>query len=350
MGILDSKLHTPNSELITLKTGRLGDGEIGIPDSKLKTPNFKLKTPNSLELADLVLTAASGELEGGDGLSVATGQNFVPLQTLQYIERLHEQQCSSQTLALAYQTLGNFYRDRILAGDVSRTYLVIAVRAYEQVIELTTEDFGHQGNKQQVQECTALIREFHQNLTQLSGGLQLPSTVPDVLNDLGTLYWMLSRYPSSKENPSVALSDLEHSIALYQQALAQTDPKVQPQSYARLQKNLGATWGDLARFRDSAQSLQHSITAYQQALLHIDSDAEAQHYAAVQNNLGTAYWNLAQHERPVAHLESAIAAYTKALCCYSPEREPLNYAGVQNNLGTAWWNLAQHEPSEALLL
>ncbi len=324
---------------------------LSVPSQEFAIPivKSKIQNPKALELADLVLAAASGELEGGDGISPATGRNFVALQTLQYIELLQEQECLPQTLALAYQTLGNFYRDRILAGDVSRTYLLIAIRAYEMVLEFTSSDAKPQGDRQEDGERKALINQLNQNLTQLSAKSEL-STVPDILNDLGTLYWMLSRYPRSPEIASLALSDLEHSIALYQKALAQLNPKTQPQSYARLQKNLGATWGDLARFRDGAQNLQHSVRAYQEALLHIDPDADPQHYAAVENNLGTAYWNLAQHDQPVAYLESAIAAYTKALSYYSPEREPLNYAGVQNNLGTAWWNLAQHEPSEGFLL
>ncbi|MDF0552004.1 tetratricopeptide repeat protein, partial [Kamptonema sp. UHCC 0994] len=325
---------------------------LSVPSQEFAIPivKSKIQNPKALELADLVLAAASGELEGGDGISPATGRNFVALQTLQYIELLQEQECLPQTLALAYQTLGNFYRDRILAGDVSRTYLLIAIRAYEMVLEFTSSDAKLQGDRQEDGERKALINQLNQNLTQLSPGSNLLSTVPDILNDLGTLYWMLSRYPRSPEIASFALSDLEHSIALYQQALAQLNPKTQPQSYARLQKNLGATWGDLARFRDSAQNLQHSVRAYEEALLHIDSDVDPKQYAALENNLGTAYWNLAQHDRPVGHLESAIAAYTKALSYYSPEREPLNYAGVQNNLGTAWWNLAQHEPSEGFLL
>ncbi len=267
---------------------------LSVPSQEFAIPivKSKIQNPKALELADLVLAAASGELEGGDGISPAAGRNFVALQTLQYIELLQEQECLPQTLALAYQTLGNFYRDRILAGDVSRTYLLIAIRAYEMVLEFTSSDAKPQGDRQEDGERSALISQLNQNLSQLSAKSEL-STVPDILNDLGTLYWMLSRYPRSPEIASLALSDLE---------------------------------------------------------LYIDPDVEPQHYAAVENNLGTAYWNLAQHDQPVAFLESAIAAYTKALSYYSSEREPLNYAGVQNNLGTAWWNLAQHEPSEGFLL
>jgi len=312
------------------------------PKPAPQTSNLK-----AIELAELVIADVAVET---DDLTNTTADNSLPLQTLQYIELLHEQQCLPQTLGLAYQTLGNFYRDRILAGDSARTYLEIAIRAYELAIEITQSQSESANKPAPTPNSTALIAQFNQNLTQSAGDSNLAFTIPNILNDLGTLYWMLFRHPSLREYPLLAITHLEHSIALYQEALSQSNPKTQPQSYARLQKNLGATWGDLARCKDTIENLQHSLKAYEQALIHIDPKTEYQQYAATQNNLGTAYWNLAQHQQPVANLEKAIAAYTQALSYYSPEREPLNYAGVQNNLGTAWWNLAQHEPSETLLL
>jgi tetratricopeptide (TPR) repeat protein len=325
------------------------------PISTQKLTNFQPQLPpqisnlKAIELAELVIVDAA-ELVKEDDLENTTGKNSVPLQTLQYIELLHEQQCLPQTLGLAYQTLGNFYRDRILAGDNSRTYLEIAIRAYELAIEITHSQPEAPKKPSPTQNSTALTGKFNHNLTPASPDSNLAFIIPNILNDLGTLYWMLCRHPSLRETPLIAITHLEHSIALYQEALSQSHPKTQPQSYARLQKNLGATWSDLARCKDTIENLQHSIRAYEQALIHIDPKTDYQQYAATQNNLGTAYWNLAQHQQPVAHLEKAIAAYTQALYYYSPEREALNYAGVQNNLGTAWWNLAQHEPSETLLL
>lgn len=299
--------------------------------------------PSAAELADLILASATAEGEG-------VGQNLWPLETLQYIELLQEQQCSPQKLALAYEILGNFYRDRILAGDASQPHLAIAIRAYEQVLTLNSQEQGEES-----EACLQLWQEFQQTVIQLSLSptslkeLPLPSPREDILNDLGTLYWMLSRHPSPNGDTRQRLSHLERSIALYQQALAATPPKAQPQTYAILHKNLGAALADLARRQHPAENWQQSVLAYQQALLHLDANAEPQHYAAALNNLGTAYWNLAQHTQPTAHLKSAITAYMAALLHYNPEAEPLNYAGVQNNLGTAYWNLAQHEPSAALL-
>jgi hypothetical protein len=72
---------------------QVSDSPSGAPDSK------------SVELADLVLAAASGELSAEN--NVASEDNFGPLQTLQYIELLQEHQCCSEDLALAYYNLGN---------------------------------------------------------------------------------------------------------------------------------------------------------------------------------------------------------------------------------------------------
>ncbi|OCQ90311.1 hypothetical protein BCD67_21425 [Oscillatoriales cyanobacterium USR001] len=330
------------------KTPPISTQESTNPQPKPK-PQPQISNPKAIELAELVLAEASGELATPDRSAIATAENSIPLQTLQYIDLLTQQKSLPHTLGLAYQTLGNFYRDRILAGEISRTYLEIAIRAYELVLEITKFQPGQPKNPPETQN-TALTLEINQNSNQLTEASNFAATIPNILNDLGTLYWMLFRHPSPRETPSIALAHLEHSIALYQQALLLTNPIAQPQNYARLQKNLGATWGDLARCKDTLENLQNSLRAYEQALIYIDPKTDYQQYAALQNNLGTTYWNLAQHQQPVVHLEKAIAAYTQALCYYHPEREPLNYGGVQNNLGTAWWNLAQHKPSETLLL
>ncbi len=315
-------------------------GQSPIPDSPSPIPDSK-----SVELADLVLESASGELEAEN--NAASEDNFWPLQTLQYIELLQEHQCCCEALALAYYNLGNCYRDRILGGDASFQNLTIAIRAIEQVIAYLELDTNSQQDPEPTDECARLIAQLTQNLTDCAEESHSLPPISDLLNDLGTFYWMLSR-DRTQHNASDPVSGLERSIALYLEGLNRTDDRSPPQTRVRLNKNLGIASADLARYRDKTENLQQAVAAYQQALLDLDPAVEPQQYAAAQNNLATAYWNLAQDGEPVVYLKSAIAAYTEALSCYSPEREPLNYAGVQNNLGTACWNLAQHEPSEIL--
>jgi hypothetical protein len=320
-----------------------------IPEAQSPIPEAQSPAPDSksVELADLVLSAASFELETEN--NSASEENFLPLQTLQYIELLQEHQCCCEALALAYHSLGNYYRDRILDGDASEQNLTIAIRAIEQVIAYLELDANSQQNQPLTDECARLIAQLTQNLTQYAQESNSLPPISDLLNDLGTFYWMLSR-DRTQHNASDPLSCLERSIALYKEGLRRTDAESAPQTRVRLNKNLGIASADLARYRDKTENLQQAVAAYQQALQDLDPAVEPQQYAAAQNNLATAYWNLAQEGEPKVYLKSAIAAYTQALWCYSPEREPLNYAGVQNNLGTAYWNLAQHEPSEALLV
>lgn len=215
-----------------------------------------------------------------------------------------------------YRALGNTYRDRIQKGEVTQANLTSAIQAYEQALE-------------HLEETSPLAS--------------------DLLNDLANLYWLLSRHTSTVEQ---AQAYLDQALQVYQVALTKASAIAEPQTYARIQNNLGAAYGDLARYREPATNLQNSITAYQEALYHRASLSEAEEnseaskqYASTQNNLGTAYWNLAQHHNPVANLQNAIAAYQAALKHYSPEREPLSYGMIQNNLGTAFWNLAQYDKS-----
>ena len=324
------------------------DSPSPIPDSPSPIPDSLSRVPDakSVELADLVLAEASGELSAEN--NPASEDNFGPLQTLQYIELLQEHQCCSEALALAYYNLGNCYRDRILGGDASEQNLTIAIRAIEQVIGYLELDSNLQENQPPTDECARLIAELTQNLTDYAEESDTLPPISDLLNDLGTFYWMLSRDRKHSLNTSDPVSCLERSITLYLEGLNRTDDQSPPQTRVRLNKNLGIAAADLARYQDKTENLQQAVAAYQQALLDLDPAAEPQQYAAAQNNLATAYWNLAQDGEPIVYLKSAIAAYTAALGCYNPEREPLNYAGVQNNLGTACWNLAQHEPSELL--
>ncbi len=298
-----------------------------LEDGTLPEPTFKIDAHSSTatdanrqsqtiqELTQLVLATTTAQARiGEESLEVkvnaqldAVLQNFQPRQALRQIEQLHEQRALPADLAAAYQHLGDLYRDRIEQGESSPEHLLVAIRAYEQVM-------------------TYLPQPSIQS--------------PDILNDLGTLYWMLSRYPSS---PDQAVPFLELGIENYRQALSQVVPQTQPQTYARVQNNLGAAYGDLAHHFAPVENWQQAMLAYTEALQYRTMEADPLKYASTQNNLGTAHWHLAQHQQSILHLQQAIAAYQEALPHYSIEQEPLNYAMVQNNIGTAYWNLAQHE-------
>jgi len=257
-----------------------------IPNSPIpNSPSIRLNS-KSIELADLVLAAASKELETKN--QTPDGEYLQPLQTLQYIELLQENQCSSEALALAYQSLGNLYRDRIQTGDASRENLMIAIRALEQVIHYLEIDRHEQQNQPPTPECALLIDELKQNLTQYIQESNSLPPIAEVLNDLGTLYWMQSRvkptYSEGHRTWDHTASDpvfcVEHSIALYRKGLNKKDGSVELQTRARLNKNLGSALADLARYQDKTQNLHQAVTAYQQALLDIDSTTEPQQYAA----------------------------------------------------------------------
>ncbi|MEP0750400.1 tetratricopeptide repeat protein [Trichocoleus sp. AS-A2] len=236
-------------------------------------------------------------------------ENLPQVQSLQEIAQLQQQSCPPEALAEAYLRLGNHYRDLIELeqSNTSQENLIVAIQAYEQALSWLEAD---------------------------------SPLVPDTLNDLGNLYWMLARYPSKVEEMLVYL---EQGIQAYQTALTTFNPDEAPHTYAMIQNNLGAAYGEVARYRDAAENLQYSIGAYQEALRYRPSQMEPLKYAATHNNLGTAYWHLAQQQQPVTNLQQAIASYTEALLYYNPEQESLSWAMLQNNIGTAYWNLAQYE-------
>ncbi|MDX2097178.1 MAG: tetratricopeptide repeat protein [Leptolyngbyaceae cyanobacterium bins.59] len=271
------------------------------------------------------------------------------VQTLQHIHNLHEQKASPAELAAAYRMLGNLYRDRIEAGNLSEENLTLAIQAYEKVLEWLAHDrtlpslseTGN-GNRKATGTCSQTVYLSSQSASYVAS-VPLAS---DVMNDLGNLYWMLSRSFTTLDKK---LPTLLKSIEVYQVALSKIVPESQPNSYAMIQNNLGAAYGDLARYRGTAANLQCSVNAYQEALRYRQADLEPAKYASTQNNLGTAYWHLAQYQQPVPNLKQAIAAYAAALPYYHPEREAMSYAMIQNNLGTAYWNLAQYEQTDLLL-
>ncbi|NJO19572.1 MAG: tetratricopeptide repeat protein [Spirulinaceae cyanobacterium RM2_2_10] len=216
-------------------------------------------------------------------------------------------------IAQAYLQVGQQHRDRIAQGEVSPAQLSAAIQAYEQAAQWLTDE---------------------------------PETA-EVLNDLGNFYWLRSRQP---EQPEMAFPDLEQALSTYQIALNQlAAPEAQPEIYAMIQNNLGAAYGDLARYRDLVENLQLSIAAYQAALKFRQAENEPLKYASTQNNLGTAYWHLAQQAEPAMNLRAAIQAYQAASPFYREDSDPQSWAMIQNNLGTAYWNLSQYDEPDAWL-
>jgi tetratricopeptide (TPR) repeat protein len=235
--------------------------------------------------------------------------NFATEQDIELLQQ--SSSASPASLAEAYLNLGNYYRDRIEQGDASPENLLEASKAYEQALEFLDEEDS-----------------------------ELAS---DLLNDIGNLYWMLSRCTADTEQ---MLSYLERGIQAYEVGLATITAETAPDIYAMIQNNLGAAYSDLARYQDPAENLKQSVQAYEESLRYRTVEVDRLKYASTKNNLGTAYWHLAQQVgKPlcVQYLKSAIAAYTEALAQYNPEEEPLNWGMMQNNLGTAYWNLAQYE-------
>jgi tetratricopeptide (TPR) repeat protein len=262
----------------------------------------------SKELTELVLATINTTLSEDDE------QHLQVRQILEEIEELHTNKAEGVELSIAYQRLGHLYRLRIEQGNATLENLMVAILAYQEAV---THD-------------------------------ESSSQVPDVLNDLGTLYWMLYRTPPNSEEGQTYI---EQGIEFYQLALKLISPETHPETYARVQNNLGTAYGDLARFTNPGENWQQAVVAYSEALRYRTAEMEPLKYAACQNNLGTAYWHLAQYNQPVEHLKKAIAAYQLALAYYNPEQEPLKYGMIQNNIGTAYWNIAQYEqPGENLPL
>ena len=141
--------------------------------------------------------------------------------------------------------------------------------------------------------------------------------LPDILNDLGTLYWMLYRTPQDSE---AGQTYIEQGIEFYQLALKLISPQTHAETYARIQNNLGTAYGDLARFSNPAENWQQAVLAYSEALRYRTVEMDALKYAACQNNLGTAYWHLAQYNQPIVHLKQAIASYNEAWFTTTPNR------------------------------
>ncbi|MEH2321143.1 tetratricopeptide repeat protein [Nostoc sp.] len=262
----------------------------------------------SSELTELVIATIN------TNIAQDTENYLQPQQILLEIEELHQKQVPGEVLAEVYHRLGSLYRLRIEQGESTLENLMVAIIAYQEAIS------------------------YDETSPQL----------PDILNDLGTLYWMLYRTPPNSEEGQTYI---EQAIEFYQLALKMISPQTHSETYARVQNNLGTAYGDLARFSQPSENWQQAVLAYSEALSYRTADMDSLKYAACQNNLGTAYWHLGQYNQPIVHLKKAIAAYNEALLHYNPEEEPLKYGMIQNNIGTACWNLAQYEqPAQNLQL
>ncbi|MBD2440884.1 tetratricopeptide repeat protein [Nostoc sp. FACHB-110] len=272
-----------------------------------QTSNLSLSSLSHInqDLSELVLATINTKTSQEE-------ENWQPQQILLEIEELHAKQAAPQDLAAAYQQLGNAYRLRIEQGHSTLENLMVAILAYQEAIAYDEES----------------------------------PQLPDILNDLGTLYWMLYRTPPNVE---AGQNYIEQGIEFYQLALKMISPQSHPETYARVQNNLGTAYGDLAKFSNPGENWQQAVLAYTEALRYRTVEMDTFKYAACQNNLGTAYWHLGQYNQPVLHLKKAIAAYNQAIAHYNPQQEPLKYGMIQNNIGTAYWNLAQYEqPAENL--
>ncbi|MBE9256798.1 tetratricopeptide repeat protein [Dolichospermum sp. LEGE 00246] len=277
-----------------------------------KSPVPSPQTTNNQR--EIALSHINQELQGLIKETITADNSDQIQQILGEIEQLHIQKAKEEELGIAYQNLGNFYRLQIEEGKATAENLMIAILAYQEAVS------------------------YDESSPQL----------PDVLNDLGTLYWMLHRIPDNSEEAKIYI---QQGIDFYKLALKLITGDTQPETYTRIQNNLGTAYGDLARFADAVENWNLAIVAYDEALRYRQEDIEPLKYAACQNNLGTAYWHLGQYNQPVEHLTRAIAAYKLAVIHYQPTDEPLKYGMIQNNIGTAYWNLSQYEqPVENLQL
>jgi tetratricopeptide (TPR) repeat protein len=272
---------------------------VEIPEITHKQSFFSLPDINQ-ELRELIRETLNSDNNG----------QIQPM--LREIEQLHIQDAQGEELAIAYHSLGNFYRLQVEEGEASLENLMVAILAYQEAVS------------------------YDESSPQL----------PDILNDLGTLYWMLHRIPNDSEEAKIYI---QQGIDFYKLALKVITGDSQPEIYARIQNNLGTAYGDFARFTEPVENWNFAVVAYHEALRYRDEKIEPLKYAACQNNLGTAYWHLGQYNQPVENLTKAIAAYQLATVHYSPTDEPLKYGMIQNNIGTAYWNLSQYqEPVENL--
>lgn len=249
---------------------------------------------------DQAPTAAPPPVAKALTVDVTTLDN--PLET---IAQLETQGAKPEEITQAYRALGNHYRDRIEAGEITPHLLATAIETFELYLRwLPTDD------------------------DQRAAGL----------NDLGTLYWLQAQHQNDRSD---LIKGMNHSAELYQEGLKCND--IDADTVSRLHGNLGAVYSALANYDDSVTHLQSAVTAYRQALPFCSLETNPEEYGTLQNSLGSVYWKLAYYEQPQTYLHRAIAAYNEALRCHHPKTTPSEYAAVQNNLGIAYWSLSRYE-------
>ncbi|MCJ8283146.1 MAG: tetratricopeptide repeat protein, partial [Rivularia sp. ALOHA_DT_140] len=275
---LETKKENPLSELEIFTPGMQQEENSELTnssDSGNIIPSASDLPHISKELTELILATISTTIVDDPE------QNSQVREILQEIEGLHVQKADDKDIGAAYYRLGNIYRVRIEQGQSTLENLMVAILAYQESISYDDSS----------------------------------TVVPDVLNDLGTLYWMLYRTPpNSEEGPSY----IEQGIEFYELALRLISPETHSETYARVQNNLGTAYGDLARFNNPDQNWQNAVTAYTEALRFRTAEMEPLKYAACQNNLGTAYWHLANQPdtdkyEKLNYLKMCIEAYDEAL-------------------------------------
>lgn len=204
------------------------------------------------------------------------------------------------------------WRDRIQAGDHSPATLATAIQAYECL--------------QPRQPATPQRTE--------------------VLNDLGSLYWL---WAQQAQSPDDYWQRLTQSLEIYEAALSPISPQTDAGVLNRLHSNLGSAYSLLAAHQEPLYCLGKAVRAFHRALQYVPVEVMPDEYATLQSHLGTAYWSLSQHTQEPTHLHRAIAAYQEALRQSQPQQAPQTYAQLQNNLGIALWSLSRHERPVFLL-
>ncbi len=212
-----------------------------------------------------------------------------------------------------YFEIGRNYRQRIEAGERGLDLIEPAIAAYE-------------------------------------GGLRsLKGPHPDWasgLNDLGTLYWLKAQQLGDQQQ---IIDCMKHSVELYEEALAKTDPTIEPSMAYQLHSNLGAVHSMLAMHSEPVFHFKQAAESYLNALSLCALATDPEEFATLQNSLGSVYWKLSHYEQERVQIEltlrQAITAYNQSLLGYSPDQRPLDYAAVQNNLGITYWSLAKHTES-----
>lgn len=250
-------------------------------------------------------------------------------------------------------------RDQVQSGDHSASTLAIAIQAYEALqpnqstTPQRTEVLNDLGSLYWLwaQQATA-VDDYFQRLLKSSEVYEAalspisPHTAAGVLHrlhsNLGSVYSLLAAY----QDP---LSYLDQAVRAFHRALQYAPVETMPDEYALLQTHLGTAYWSLSQQSQEPTHLHRAIAAYQEALQQAQPQQAPQLYAQLQNNLGIALWSLARHERPVFLLERAIGAYRTALAYRTLEADPAGYAATQNNLGTAYWDLGGYSeaPSPA---